>query len=80
MRRPQIQEEAVSQLANLLEQRLQPEGLAVVMCADHFCMHWRGVQDDGAHMTSSVMRGSFLTDASLRQEFLGLLPRPSAPA
>lgn len=78
MRRPQIQEEAVSQLATLLEQRLQPEGLAVVMRADHFCMHWRGVQDDGAHMTSSVMRGAFLADASLRKEFLSLLHDGSA--
>ncbi len=75
MSRPQIQEEAVSQIANLLEQRLQPDGIAVIMEADHFCMHWRGVKDDETRMTNSVMRGAFLGDASLRKEFLSLLPR-----
>jgi GTP cyclohydrolase I len=78
MSRPQIQEEAVSQIANLLEQRLQPDGIAVVMEADHYCMHWRGVKDDEARMTNSVMRGAFLGDASLRKEFLSLLPRHGA--
>ncbi|KAA0070807.1 GTP cyclohydrolase I [Rhodanobacter sp. T12-5] len=73
MSRPQIQEEAVSQIASLLEQRLQPNGIAVVMEADHFCMHWRGVKDDGSRMTNSVMRGAFLSDPSLRREFLSLL-------
>lgn len=73
MSRPQIQEEAVCQIASLLEQRLQPKGIAVVMEADHFCMHWRGVKDDGARMTNSVMRGAFLSDPSLRREFLSLL-------
>lgn len=78
MSRPQIQEEAVSQIANLLEQRLQPDGVAVVMEADHYCMHWRGVKDDQARMTNSVMRGAFLGDPSLRKEFLSLLPRHGA--
>ncbi|WP_211219338.1 GTP cyclohydrolase I [Thermomonas fusca] len=72
MSRPQIQEEAVSQIANLLEQRLKPDGIAVVMEADHYCMHWRGVKDDGSKMINSVMRGRFLEDASLRKEFLSL--------
>lgn len=72
MGRPQIQEEAVSQIANLLEQRLKPDGLAVVMEADHYCMHWRGVKDDGSKMTNSVMRGKFLSDPALRREFLSL--------
>lgn len=75
MSRPQIQEEAVSQIANLLEQRLKPDGVAVVMEADHFCMHWRGVKDDGSRMTNSVMRGAFLADPSLRKEFLALVKR-----
>lgn len=72
MTRPQIQEEAVKTLADELERRLLPDGLAVVMKADHFCMHWRGVKDE-SQMTSSVMRGAFLRDASLRREFLGLI-------
>ena len=73
MSRPQIQEEAVVQIADLLESRLKPDGIAVVLEADHYCMHWRGVKDDGAKMVNSVMRGSFLADTSLRREFLSLL-------
>jgi GTP cyclohydrolase I len=73
MSRPQIQEEAVSQLANLLQEKIQPDGLAVVMEADHFCMQWRGVKDVDSKMINSVMRGSFLKDANLRREFLALI-------
>src|SRR6267154_3634518 len=75
MSRPQIQEEAVTMLADELQQRVKPDGLAIVMEADHFCMHWRGVKDDQAMMTNSVMRGAFLKDANLRREFLSLLAR-----
>jgi len=73
MSRPQIQEEAVTMLANELQQRVMPDGLAIVMEADHFCMHWRGVKDDQSKMTNSVMRGAFLKDPNLRREFLSLL-------
>ncbi len=73
MGRPQIQEEAISQLAELLVDMVQPDGLAVVMEADHFCMHWRGVKDTEAKMINSVMRGSFLKDKALRREFLSLI-------
>lgn len=73
MSRPQIQEEAISQIAELLMQMVKPDGLAVVMEADHFCMQWRGVKDTDAKMVNSVMRGSFLKDASLRREFLSLI-------
>jgi GTP cyclohydrolase I len=73
MSRPQIQEEAISQLAELLMDMVKPDGLAVVMEADHFCLHWRGVKDSDAKMTNSVMRGSFLTNSSLRREFLALM-------
>ena len=75
MSRPQIQEEAVTRLADLLQERMQPDGLAIVMEADHFCMQWRGVKDTDSKMINSVMRGVFLTDASLRREFLALLRR-----
>jgi GTP cyclohydrolase I len=44
MSRPQIQEEAIIQLADQLVGMVKPDGLAVVMEADHFCMHWRGVK------------------------------------
>lgn len=73
MSRPQIQEEAVTHLADLLQTTMQPDGLALVMEADHFCMQWRGVKDADSKMINSVMRGSFLKDANLRGEFLALL-------
>lgn len=73
MSRPQIQEEAVTQVADLLQDKMQPDGLAIVMEADHFCMQWRGVRDMDSKMINSVMRGSFLKDASLRREFLALV-------
>jgi GTP cyclohydrolase I len=73
MSRPQIQEEAITQMADLLMQKVSPDGLAVVMEADHFCMHWRGVKDTDAKMINSVMRGSFLKDSALRREFLSLI-------
>jgi GTP cyclohydrolase I len=78
MSRPQIQEEAVTRLADLLQDKMQPDGLAVVMEADHFCMQWRGVKDTDSKMVNSVMRGSFLKDANLRREFLALLQRKNA--
>ncbi len=73
MSRPQIQEEAITQMAELLMRKVSPDGLAVVMEADHFCMHWRGVKDSETKMINSVMRGSFLKDATLRREFLSLI-------
>jgi GTP cyclohydrolase I len=74
MSRPQIQEEAMTQLAELLMDLVKPDGMAIVMEADHFCMHWRGVKDGSAKMINSIMRGSFLTDPTLRREFLSLIP------
>ena len=78
MSRPQIQEEAIAQTAALLQDKLQPDGLAIVMEADHFCMHWRGVKDTDSKMINSVMRGSFLKDPNLRREFLSLIQNKSA--
>ena len=74
MGRPQIQEEAVVQLADLIQERTQPDGLAIVMEASHFCMSWRGVKDMDSKMVNSVMRGAFLKDPNLRREFLSLIP------
>ena len=78
MGRPQIQEEAVVQLADLIQQKTQPDGLAIVMEATHFCMGWRGVKDVDSKMINSVMRGAFLKDANLRREFLSLIPRQTS--
>ena len=74
MGRPQIQEEAVVQLADLIMEKTQPDGLAIVMEASHYCMAWRGVKDMNSKMINSVMRGAFLKDATLRREFLALIP------
>jgi GTP cyclohydrolase I len=73
MARPQIQEEAIVQVADLLQEKMRPDGLAVIMRADHYCMQWRGVKDMDSKMTNSVMRGSFLKNPDLRREFLALL-------
>ena len=75
MGRPQIQEEAVVQLADLIQQKTRPDGLALVMEASHFCMAWRGVKDLDSRMINSVMRGAFLKDPILRREFLALIPQ-----
>jgi len=74
MSRPQIQEEAVVQLADLIQLKTQPDGLAIVMEASHYCMAWRGVKDLDSKMINSVMRGVFLKDSTLRREFLSLIP------
>jgi len=75
MGRPQIQEEAVVQLADLIQVKTQPDGLAIVMEASHYCMAWRGVKDMNSRMINSVMRGAFLKDPNLRREFLSLIPQ-----
>ena len=77
MGRPQIQEEAVVQLADLIMEKTQPDGLAIVMEASHYCMAWRGVKDMDSKMINSVMRGVFLKDSNLRREFLALIPNKS---
>jgi len=74
MGRPQIQEEAIVQLADLIMEKTRPDGLAVVIEASHFCMSWRGVREMDSKMVNSVMRGAFLTDATLRRKFLSLIP------
>ena len=72
MSRPQIQEEAIIQVADMLEKALEPIGVAVVMKAEHMCMCWRGVKDNTT-MTNSVMRGVFGKNPSAKQEFLQLI-------
>ncbi len=70
MERPQIQEEAVMQLADVLEDIMKPKGLAIVMKASHSCTTWRGVKEMDSLMTTSVMRGKFREDEALRRDFL----------
>lgn len=69
LKRPQIQEEAAVQLADLLEEKTKPRGLAVMIDAAHSCMSWRGVKETQSRMGTTVWRGVFREDASLRAEF-----------
>jgi GTP cyclohydrolase I len=73
MARPQIQEEAAIMLADTIEGLIKPQGLAVVIKAQHQCMTWRGVKDNDTHMVTSIMRGFFREDAKARQELMSIL-------
>lgn len=74
-RRPQIQEEATHQLAELLEDLLKPKALSLIVKAQHMCMCHRGVEDPDSEHTTSYMGGAFKTDAALRMEFLTLISK-----
>jgi GTP cyclohydrolase I len=75
-RRLQVQERLTTQVGDALCEVLQPKGVAVVIEAAHLCMMMRGVEKQRSMTTTSCMRGEFLANASLRQEFLALLARP----
>jgi GTP cyclohydrolase I len=74
-RRLQVQERLTSQIANLINERIQPLGVAVVIEATHLCMAMRGVQKQNAVTTTSAMLGVFRADARTRHEFLSLIQR-----
>ena len=73
MSRPHIQEEAAVMLADELESRIKPRGIAVVMEAQHQCMTWRGVKETATMMTTSIMRGVFRDKPEARAEFMKLI-------
>jgi GTP cyclohydrolase I len=77
-KRLQIQEKMTAQIANTLDEVLQPKGVAVVIEAAHQCMTTRGVHKPGVAMVTSRMLGAFRTDASTRREFLAIIGQPSA--
>jgi GTP cyclohydrolase I len=72
-RRPQIQEQLTSQVAQAIMDTLQPDGVAVVIEAEHLCMTMRGVQKPGSRMITSAMRGQFRRSSVTRAEFLSLV-------
>jgi GTP cyclohydrolase I len=72
-RRMQVQERMTSQIADALEEVLEPAGVAVVTEASHLCMMMRGVEKQGSTTRTSAMRGAFREDARTRQEFLDAL-------
>jgi GTP cyclohydrolase I len=72
-RRPQIQEQLTSQIAEAIMEVLKPDGVAVVIEAEHLCMTMRGVKKPGSRMVTSAMRGDFKQSAVTRAEFLSLV-------
>jgi len=72
-KRPQIQEQLTSQIAQAIMETLRPDGVAVVIEAEHLCMTMRGVKKPGSRMVTSAMRGDFRRSAVTRSEFLSLV-------
>lgn len=77
-KRLQIQEKLTAQIANTLNEVLQPRGVAVVVDASHQCMTTRGVHKPGTSMVTSRMLGAFRTDPSTRREFLAIIGLPGS--
>ena len=76
-RRLQVQERLTTQIAEALDQALNPHGVAVVVEAYHLCMMMRGVQKQNSRTVTSALTGSFRTDSKSRSEFLELIGRRS---
>jgi GTP cyclohydrolase I len=72
-RRPQLQERLTSQIAEMIMEVLEPDGVAVVIEAEHLCMTMRGVKKPGSRMVTSAMRGQFRRSSVTRAEFLALV-------
>jgi GTP cyclohydrolase IA len=75
-RRPQVQERLTTQVADSLMRILEPQGVIVVMEAEHLCMTMRGVKKRGARTVTSAVRGLMLTSASTRAEAMAIINRP----
>jgi GTP cyclohydrolase I len=72
-RRPQVQERLTTQIADALVEVLKPEGVLVLMEAEHLCMSMRGVKKPGARTVTSAVRGLFKTNAATRAEAMSLI-------
>jgi GTP cyclohydrolase I len=72
-KRPQVQERMTSQIADTILEHLEPQGVMVVIEAEHLCMSMRGVQKPGAITTTSAVRGIFQRNAATRAEALSLI-------
>ncbi|CAM4506828.1 GTP cyclohydrolase I [Paenibacillus endophyticus] len=72
-RRLQVQERITSQIADILDEEMQPHGVMVVVEGEHLCMCARGVKKPGSKTVTSAVRGEFRTNSALRSEFLTLL-------
>ena len=69
----QNQERITTQVANFLEEKLEPQGVAVVLKGRHLCMEMRGVEKPGTQTTTSSLRGVFKTNPDTRSEFLSII-------
>ncbi|HKY54120.1 MAG TPA: GTP cyclohydrolase I FolE [Anaerolineales bacterium] len=78
-RRLQLQERMTRQIADFIQETLEPQGVAVVVEAMHLCSMMRGVKKHDARMTTSAMHGSFRANLATRQEFLANISRGSEP-
>jgi GTP cyclohydrolase I len=78
-RRLQVQERMTRQIADLIQQTLEPQGVAVVVEAMHMCSMMRGVKKHDARMTTSAMHGAFRANLATRQEFLDNISRGAKP-
>jgi GTP cyclohydrolase I len=79
-RRLQVQEKMNAQIANIIQNVLEPKGVAVVIEASHQCMTTRGVHKAGVVMVTSTMLGAFRNDPSTRREFLNIIGNPVSTA
>jgi GTP cyclohydrolase I len=77
-RRLQIQEKLTAQVANTIDEVLDPDGVGVVIEAAHQCMTTRGVRKPGATLVTSRMLGSFRADPATRREFLSMIGNPAS--
>ena len=76
-RRPQLQERLSSQLADVIMETMAPQGVAVVISANHLCMQMRGIRKPGSLTVTSAMRGVFQRGSATRAEFMSLIARDS---
>jgi GTP cyclohydrolase IA len=74
-RRPQVQERLTTQIADALEEALDPRGVFVVIEAEHLCMSMRGVRKPGSQTVTSAVRGMFRRNEATRAEAMGLIAR-----
>jgi GTP cyclohydrolase I len=75
-KRLQIQEKMTAQIANTIQEVLEPRGVGVIIIATHQCMTTRGVHKPGVDMVTSRMLGAFRSDAATRREFLSIIGNP----
>ena len=77
-KRLQVQEKLNAQIANCIQQVLEPKGVAVVIEATHQCMTTRGVHKTGVTLVTSSMLGAFRKDPMTRREFLTIIGNPAS--